>query len=171
MKRLRVPCLLESDLASEARYQPRVNHARPVLRPVQPLNSALPGAGVGTDRPDRSADKGGLQDIEPRLRQAIIKRDRHDKNSLAFIVTVTHNTYMDNNDGAAEMTTSTRINWTITRTGGRPVEWAARSEQFQYERFDHLDAPTVLPNGSCKQWNDDQRGPHHGANLIWSREQ
>lgn len=71
------------------------------------------------------------------------------------------------------MNTSRRINWTITMTGGRPVEWAERSERFQYERFDHLDAPTVLPNGSCKRWDDDglQQGPMHGANLIWSREQ
>lgn len=79
MPRLRVPCLLASDLASEARYQPRVNHARPVLRPVQPLNSALPGAGMGTDRPDRSADK------------RVCRTSNHDEGRLSLNVTVTVN--------------------------------------------------------------------------------
>lgn len=68
------------------------------------------------------------------------------------------------------MTTSTRIHWTITRTGGAGTPFEAKQENFEYMFFEHLDAPNVIPTGSCVRWDDDPKLPEHGAGLTWRNE-
>lgn len=66
------------------------------------------------------------------------------------------------------MTTSTRINWTITRTGGAGTPFEAKQENFEYMFFEHLDAPNVMPTGSCVSW--DPIVHEHGAGITWRNE-